>query len=225
MRLDQPVERRECSRAGSDLVGERRQTDLHALAGIAVALTVERLMRSELLEHDHRQKARAEQSRAASRGTVPEAGSCASHARQANRSRTVCTTFHCRGITSSVSVTSSPSFDSRSDPQQAQLVGAGNDDALARQMRRQRLARGSCPGERLDSCAGRGTLAQSLILAGARLQLLQAQLELVDQQLAAFGTLAIQRAAHLLVLQLEQGHPRRQISVDRLRAGSFGLGI
>ena len=35
-----------------------------------------------------------------------------SHARQVNRSRTVCTTFHRRGIASSVSVTSSPSFAS-----------------------------------------------------------------------------------------------------------------
>jgi len=35
-----------------------------------------------------------------------------SHARQANRSRTVCTTFHWRGITSSVSVMSSPNLAS-----------------------------------------------------------------------------------------------------------------
>ncbi len=49
----------------------------------------------------------------------------ASQARQANRSRTVWITFHRRGITSSVSVTSSPSLDSRSDPQHGQLAGAG----------------------------------------------------------------------------------------------------
>jgi hypothetical protein len=33
-------------------------------------------------------------------------------------------TFHCRGITSSVSVMSSPSFDSLADPQHGQLSGA-----------------------------------------------------------------------------------------------------
>ena len=32
--------------------------------------------------------------------------------------------LHCRGITSSVSVMSSPSFDSFADPQQGQLSGA-----------------------------------------------------------------------------------------------------
>ena len=40
-------------------------------------------------------------------------------------SPTVWITFHRRGITSSVSVTTSPTFDSRSDPQQAQAVGPG----------------------------------------------------------------------------------------------------
>jgi hypothetical protein len=54
------------------------------------------------------------------------AGDCAifSHSRQENFSRTVWTTFQRRGITSSVSVTSSPSFDSRPDPQQGQVSGA-----------------------------------------------------------------------------------------------------
>ena len=55
------------------------------------------------------------------------AGGCEifSQSRQLNFSRTVWVTFHWRGITSSVSVTSSPTFDSRSDPQHAQDVGPG----------------------------------------------------------------------------------------------------
>jgi hypothetical protein len=48
----------------------------------------------------------------------------ASHARQENFSRTVWITFHRRGITSSVSVISSPSFESFVDPQHGQLSGA-----------------------------------------------------------------------------------------------------
>ena len=48
----------------------------------------------------------------------------ASHWRQENRSRTVWITFHWRGTTSSVSVTSSPSFESFVDPQHGQFVGA-----------------------------------------------------------------------------------------------------
>ena len=60
MRLDQQMERSEHRGACADLVGERGQADLHAFAGIAVTLAVERLMRSELLEHDHCQEARPE---------------------------------------------------------------------------------------------------------------------------------------------------------------------
>ena len=54
------------------------------------------------------------------------AGGCVivSQLRHENFSRTVWITFHCRGTTSSVSVTSSPSLDSFADPQQGQLSGA-----------------------------------------------------------------------------------------------------
>ena len=47
-----------------------------------------------------------------------------SQSRQLKRSRTVWITFQRRGITSSVSVMSSPSFDSRADPQHGQVCGA-----------------------------------------------------------------------------------------------------
>ena len=47
-----------------------------------------------------------------------------SQSRQVNFSRTVSITLKRRGISSSVSVTSSPSFASREPPQQAQIVGA-----------------------------------------------------------------------------------------------------
>ena len=54
------------------------------------------------------------------------AGGCVivSQSRQEKRSRTVWITFHWRGTTSSVSVTSSPSFDSFVEPQHGQLGGA-----------------------------------------------------------------------------------------------------
>src|SRR3954465_11199029 len=55
------------------------------------------------------------------------AGACdiASQARQGKFSRTCWITFHCRGTTSSVSVTSSPSLVGVAEPQQAQAVGPG----------------------------------------------------------------------------------------------------
>src|SRR6266404_9442492 len=48
-----------------------------------------------------------------------------SQERQLNFSRTCFVTNHCRGTTSSVSVTSSPIFDSFVPPQQGHAVGAG----------------------------------------------------------------------------------------------------
>src|SRR6266550_2361658 len=55
------------------------------------------------------------------------AGGCVivSHDRQLNFSRTCSVTNHCRGTTSSVSVTSSPILESLVPPQQGQYVGAG----------------------------------------------------------------------------------------------------
>src|SRR5471030_2963131 len=47
-----------------------------------------------------------------------------SHCRHENFSRTVWITFQDLGMTSSVSVMSSPSFDSLADPQHGQLCGA-----------------------------------------------------------------------------------------------------
>ena len=61
-------------------------------------------------------------------------------------SRTCWITFHWRGITSSVSVIVSPSLRSRVPPQQSQVGRAWHDDALARQMLREGLAR-------RDACA------------------------------------------------------------------------
>lgn len=59
MRLDQQIERHQRSGAGADLIGQGRKAQFHALAGVAVTLAVERLMRAELLEQQHRQEAGA----------------------------------------------------------------------------------------------------------------------------------------------------------------------
>ena len=59
MRFDQRVQRAQRRGAGAHLVGQRRQAQLDALAGIALALPVQRLMLAELLEQDHRQKPRS----------------------------------------------------------------------------------------------------------------------------------------------------------------------
>ena len=108
-----------------------------------------------------------------------------SQSRQLNFSRTVCRTNHRRGITSRVSVTASPTFDSLVPPQQGQDVGAGITTRW----------RGRCSGSgrragfcrRWPATGVRPSLlgfGRHLVLGGGGLELGQLQLELVQQPLA-----------------------------------------
>jgi hypothetical protein len=56
MSLDQCIKWQQGRRAGADLVGQRRQAQINALAPVAFALPVQRLMLAELLEQDHGQQ-------------------------------------------------------------------------------------------------------------------------------------------------------------------------
>ena len=80
-----------------------------------------------------------------------------SQSRQVNFSRTCWITFHWRGITSSVSVTSSPSLRSRAPPQQAQAVGPGT---ITR-------SRGRCSGKGWRAGRLRVNAATFVVLAAA----------------------------------------------------------
>jgi hypothetical protein len=59
VRLDQLVERRQDGRAGADMIGHGRDRELDPLAGILLALPVERLMVGVFLNQHHRQQARS----------------------------------------------------------------------------------------------------------------------------------------------------------------------
>src|SRR5215217_4701142 len=108
-----------------------------------------------------------------------------SHSRQVNFSRTYCTTFHCRGIVSRVSVTSSPSLASLVEPQQAQALGPGT---ITR-------SRGRCAGNgwrvgflrvKARTCvvspadAAAFSAARS-VLGGRSLELFELQLHLIEK--------------------------------------------
>ena len=56
---DQRMDRLQRHRAGADLVGQRREAEVDAFAGIALGLPVQRLMLPELLEEDRRQQVRS----------------------------------------------------------------------------------------------------------------------------------------------------------------------
>ena len=127
-----------------------------------------------------------------------------SQSRQVNFSRTCWITFHCRGITSSVSVMSSPSFASRVPPQQAQEVGTEHDHPLPRQMLGKRLARGTRAAEGRDMARlGRGLLGGELILARRALELLELQLQLVEKTRRPLRARPVDLALELLDRKLQ----------------------
>ena len=59
LRRDQVMERSQHESAGANLVGQGREAERNALAGVALALPVPRLVLAVLLEQDHRQQARS----------------------------------------------------------------------------------------------------------------------------------------------------------------------
>lgn len=56
MGLDQRMDWLQGRGTRADLIGKRRQAEIDPLSGMALALTVQRLMLGELLEQDHRQQ-------------------------------------------------------------------------------------------------------------------------------------------------------------------------
>lgn len=58
MALDQGMEGPQRRGTGADMIGQRRQGQIDALATVALALTVQRLVLPELLEQHHRQQVR-----------------------------------------------------------------------------------------------------------------------------------------------------------------------
>src|SRR5512134_1982925 len=143
-----------------------------------------------------------------------------SHARQLNFSRTVWITFHCRGITSSVSVTSSPSLTSL-PWQHGQTEGA----TMTTRSRGRCAGSGARTGLRREKLlttlspplAAAASVAQSSSVA-RRLQLFELQLQLVEQP-----ALRLRRRTKPLALQF--GDQELQMRDHRLGAGSPRLGL
>ncbi len=214
MRLE-PVEQRFQHPAGRPhLVGRGGQADLHAFPGEAFALAVQRLVLAELLEQQRGQQVRPRP--AARRGVE-----------------------RCRRLADRLAVPAGEFLTHRLDDRPprgnalgrlgdafAQLAQPGratawarrrrrDHDALARQVRRERLARRRFAGD-----AGRaGRLGhlfrRQVVLADTCLRLLQLEFELVEQSGGPFGAPAVEVALELLDPELQAGN-------QRLVAGSFG---
>jgi hypothetical protein len=188
--------------AAADLIGERRCAERHALAGEPLGLAVERLVLPVLLEQQHREEAGPGP---AARDTWKGAGACAifSQSRHENFSRTVWMTFHERGITSSVSVTSSPSLEGgccrrpgRNRGRARRRARAAGDRGTASLLGRLRSKAVTVSRPLL-----RG-LGRQLILGGIGLEIFELQLHLCQQAAAAFGAGAVGSRFSLAICSL-----------------------
>ena len=207
---DQLVERLQQHGAAADLVGERRQAQLDALARIALGLPVERLMLAVLLEQDHRQQARpgkaarqdVERRRRLRDLLAVPAGELLPHV------------LHDLPLPRDHLQRLGHILAELGEPARAAAgacARAGHDHPLARQMRRERLARRLAAGEGANGRRCRGLLGRKLVLGGGGFELFELQLHLIEQPRLALAA----RAEHLPP-QLLDGEP--QMCDQHLRA-------
>ncbi len=224
MALNQRVQRAQRRGAGADLIGERRQAEVDALAGIALALPVERLMLSELLEQDHRQQARTgkatrrdmERRRRLGDGLASPAGEPLSN-RLNHLPLTGDDLERLRDILAEL--------------RQLRRTAAGaalrrrDHDPLAGQMLRKGPPRRPPALEGFDDCRRRGAFRRQLVLDGVRLGVLQLHLQLVEKPLLTFRARAIKRAPKLLDLQLQSRNQRLGARCRRARMRQIGFSV
>jgi hypothetical protein len=133
-----------------------------------------------------------------------------SQSRQVNFSRTVSMTLNRRGISSSVSVTSSPSFARRAPPQQAQVFGA----SMTTRSRSMSSGQGVRTGRLREGAhalsSGRGGPRGKLILTRRGDEFFELQFQLLDQLRRALGALPVQFALELLDPKLKM-HDQRLV--------------
>ena len=208
MGLDEAPKRIERRRDRADGVGHGGERDRGALERIALGLPVQRLVLAELLEHDHREQARA---RPASRDRVERrrrladlfavpAGELLPHrldhlpppGRRLQRPRHV--------LAELVQAMAAAARASRRRI---------DHHPLARQMVGKGVALGAAAGEGAHRRRLRGRLfRRQLVFSGARRQLLKLERQLVDQPHRPFRPLPVDLALELRDLQLLRGDQR-----------------
>src|SRR5690606_13161759 len=217
MGLDPAVERHQRGAGGADLVGQCREAQRHALAGVALGLAVQRLMLAELLEQQHGKEARPRPAARydmerrwwlGNRLTVPAGELLADGLDDLPLARD-----HLQRLGHILAQLRQPRAAARRAG-----AGCGDHDPLSRQVlgegfagRALALERGHA--RRLRRCG----LGGKFILAGACLEFLELQLQLVEQPAAALGAGAV-------LLAPELGDEQLQVRDQGLVIGRLGGG-
>ena len=201
--LYQRLQRTQRRGASAHLVGERRQAQLDALAGVALALPVQRLMLAELLEQDHRLKARASE---AARRDMERRGRLRDRLALSAGEALADRLDHFPLARNDLERLR----DILAELRKLRRTAAGaalrrcNHDPLARQMLRERLSRRPLAFEGFDGGRGCGAFRRKFVLARIRLRVLQLHLQLVEEPFLALRAHPIERATQLLELQPQQ---------------------
>ena len=224
MGLDQGVERQQNHSAGADLIGQRRDAEIDALSGIALALAIQRLVLAELLEQDHGQQVRpgkAARRHMEGRGRLRD--------RLATPARELLT--HCLDHLPPPRDDLERLGDVLTQPGQLRRPAAGtalwrrDHHALAGQMIGKRLARRPPALEGFDRlCPPRRFFGCQFVLGRCRLQIFELKLHLVQQPRRPLRTRPVELTPQFLDRQLEMGDQGLAAGKIRLRIGRFGLG-
>jgi len=195
MRLDQAIQRHGGEHPGPDLVGQRRDTQLNALAPEALALPIQGQMLAELVEQDRRQKRRPDE--AAWRGMERRRrlrNRLAGAARELLAHRLDQLPPPRDYLQGLGHVLAKLRQVGRSAARTARR--GGKDNPLAFNILREGLAHRPTTRERSNRLCRLGRrLGRQFVFCRRRFQLLQLQLELVEQPLLALRTLAVKLTA------------------------------
>jgi hypothetical protein len=143
-----------------------------------------------------------------------------SQSRQVNFSRTVWITFHWRGTTSSVSVTSSPILARRAEPQAAQAQGGGSTTR----------SRGRCSGKGLRTGLRRAKAATSTLAFAAAASASASSSEAVASSLDHAGAASrriVDQPWRIMTIGLRKwahGSSTVRVGIDRARRSCDGGG-
>ena len=214
---NQLVQRAQRKRARPHLVGQRREAELHTLAGVAFALAVQRLMLSVLLIDDGGEQIRtrpAPWGRVVRRRRLGELLALAAGELLAHRlNHLPLARNHLQRLRHVLAHLRQPLR-----PAACARGGRSDHHTLARQVLGEGLARRPAPLEPLDlGRTPRRRLGREIVFGGARGEFVELELQLSEQPFLALRAPSVERAPQLLDHQLQRG------DLD-LRIRDLGLG-